>query len=106
MGAVDPLTNQPIKGRKRGGGVRFGEMERDGLVSHGALYLLYDRLFNCSDQSTVCIYDEWNTNVSIHKFSHCFERVIWWVGVGERRLLVIYIMQSRDWLGAKKTGNI
>lgn len=53
MGAVDHVTSQPVKGRKRGGGVRFGEMERDGLVSHGALYLLYDRLFNCSDQSTV-----------------------------------------------------
>lgn len=53
VGAVDHVTSQPVKGRKRGGGVRFGEMERDGLVSHGALYLLYDRLFNCSDQSTV-----------------------------------------------------
>ncbi len=63
MGAVDHLTNQPIKGRKRGGGVRFGEMERDGLVSHGALYLLYDRLFNCSDQSTVRIFSIFKNSV-------------------------------------------
>ena len=54
-GPVDPVTQQPVKGRKRAGGIRFGEMERDALIAHGTSFLLQDRLMNCSDYSTTWV---------------------------------------------------
>jgi DNA-directed RNA polymerase beta subunit len=52
-GRIKPLTHQPVRGRTKRGGLRYGEMEKDAKAAHGASGCLMDRMLECSDKFEV-----------------------------------------------------
>ena len=57
QGKKNALTKQPNQGRAGGGGLRYGEMEKDTTFTHGAPRVAQDRMLHNSDyhQLYVCV---------------------------------------------------
>jgi DNA-directed RNA polymerase II subunit RPB2 len=80
IGPMVNLTRQPAEGRSRDGGLRFGEMERDCMVSHGASRFTRERMWNVSDKYSVhtckkCgLIASYNDKMHIHHCRTCDNR--------------------------------
>lgn len=80
IGPMVNLTRQPAEGRCRDGGHRFGEMERDCMISHGASRFTRERMYDASDkyQVHVCrkcgMIASYNDAMHIHLCHTCENR--------------------------------
>jgi DNA-directed RNA polymerase II subunit RPB2 len=80
FGPMVNLTRQPAEGRSRDGGLRFGEMERDCMVSHGAARFTRGRMYDASDKYSVFVCKKcgfiasYNDKMHIHHCRTCDNR--------------------------------
>jgi DNA-directed RNA polymerase II subunit RPB2 len=81
IGPMVNLTRQPAEGRSRDGGLRYGEMERDCMCSHGASRFNKGRIYDASDAFRVHVCKRcgliaaYNDEVHIHHCKTCDNRI-------------------------------
>ena len=54
-GPTTIIARQPVEGRARQGGLRFGEMERDCLIAHGSAATLQSQMGDDSFDAPICL---------------------------------------------------
>ena len=54
------LTRQPVKGRSQNGGLRIGEMEKDSILSHGAMSFLKESMMERGDNYNFKVSNKFN----------------------------------------------
>ena len=57
-GPVQLLTRQPTEGKQKGGGLRFGQMEGEALVAHGAAMTLQEKLMDDADEMNIMVCED------------------------------------------------
>ena len=66
-GPIEMMTRQTVGGRANDGGLRIGEMERDGIIAHGATSFLQESMLTrgdeyymavCNNTGTIAIYNQ------------------------------------------------
>uniref|UniRef100_A0A6C0C732 DNA-directed RNA polymerase n=1 Tax=viral metagenome TaxID=1070528 RepID=A0A6C0C732_9ZZZZ len=72
-GPIVSATRQPSEGRASYGGLRFGEMERDCMIAHGASHFLYERMIKLSDDFSVFICNKCGLIASANKEKNIYE---------------------------------
>lgn len=93
-GPVQLLTRQPTAGKAKQGGLRFGEMEKEALIAHGASMLMKERFssdraefYVCNKCKNLAIFDEFDgrakcdicgekTNVSKIELAYAFKLLL------------------------------
>jgi DNA-directed RNA polymerase II subunit RPB2 len=77
VGPTSALTHQPLDGKTNDGGLRMGEMEKDGYCGQGCMRALNDKFYKDSDALTIYVCKACgnraivNEKLSIYKCKYC-----------------------------------
>lgn len=72
-GPIMPITRQPREGKKKQGGLRLGEMEKDVKVAHGTMHALHEKLYVDSDMMLLPICRNCGNYAIINEYQNIYK---------------------------------